>query len=270
MNISDTNGNYLKTACLVQSVQSYDPAQIVCQNNNMPSLYAISTADDYTGIKTFGQKISMEIFSATLWKHYAISGVQQVDGRWFNRNPLMTPLLKDAIPMHCLFIEGWSGTLKFHGIPCYRRVSHGVCEYNKNTQTSTNCPTKYDVLGPGSVYIKTVCLMQQNVDAITNHQNCKNNGMSGLYTIGNADEAQGIKNYITSLGSITGAVFEIGGLGVGPKWYYPDGQNFFIGYPDIVDNGCLCIEGFPNGFIANFYYCNEANWFVCEFKYETF
>jgi hypothetical protein len=232
MNISDSKGSYLKSACLIQTPLNFQSAQSRCQANNMPNLYSITNADDYQGIKNFAHQISMQLFNSTLQKIYTINGFQQSDVRWFNRNPLVTPYAASAVPQHqlCLYIEGSTGVANFKGFPC-GRDSHMFCEYNKTTQTPTNCVNPVDINTSGGAYIKTICTHKMGYDAITNHQSCKNNGMTGAYTMTRAEEVTAVKNYFpsVSVGSFTLTGYQIGGI-LSPKniWYYPDGQTFFL------------------------------------------
>lgn len=268
-NISDSRGNYIKSGCLIQMQRTFSTGQPNCQSRNMPSLFAITNEDDYAGLKAFHNEFSMSYFSTTIDKRYQINGFQTSDGRWFNSNPLITPLLNSAIPPYCLFIEGSTGVAKFVAFPC-SKLSWMFCEYNKNIQTPTNCFNATDITATDGTYIKTICTLQDNVDQIKNNQNCKNIGASCAFTITRAEEITAVKNYfsLVSIGPITGSWFAIGGIfSSSYKWYYPDGQTFYLGNADGFDIGCLNIEGSASGTFAKSISCNVGNWFICEFNY---
>jgi hypothetical protein len=93
--------------------------------------------------------------------------------------------------------------------------------------------------------------------------------MAGLVTMTNADEVQGVKNFVIAHNT-AGGHFQIGGRGIDGNWFYPEGQNFFIGKPDLFDTGCLVTEGYPWGFIVKVVPCTDTYWIICEFKYEIF
>jgi len=213
----DTNGNYIKSACLTDGV-THDNSLINCAKNGM-ELFIVNDAQTQTALFDWAVSMWGHGSGATFWVNgqRASSAASSSTGNWLVNNkgvnrPLFNGLTWDAVNTgNCLRGNNIGYDFSFDAFPCTGAMD-SVCEFvlpNPTPNTDT-CSETVDLFDSSNNYIKTLCV-SAGLDHTNGLQNCAQNGME-LFIINNAQTQTALFNWATSKWGVgTGATFWVNG-----------------------------------------------------------
>lgn len=273
--------SYIKTACFVTTPKSNYTAQMNCQMNDMPALYAIRNEHDFNGLKNAADEVTTELFGSTLGKTFLINGKQDSNGNYYNFNPLRTSIYQAAVsakPESCLFFEGISTTLFSPRVHPCTAIARSICYtvspvgfYDCNNFTNFNA-------NPFSTYRNSVCLTKSDATPSDSSSDCKSAFTLGLMVVDSDAVLNHMQNYAKNIatqlyGQFLGSRFIVDGrLHPGDSW-----SSLNTNLPMILaptwrsllqgSSECLAIEGTPTGQTLTTVKCTDSFGYICEFKF---
>jgi Lectin C-type domain len=307
-----SNGVYLKSSCIMNTIVDYETAEVTCRYHNM-DLFVINSAQEQVA---FRDSTNNFLQSGFMW----INGmVDDSCGNWFVFDPyrrsmyggvhwVQTDDIHGRTSGPCLrytrqFPPNWQSM----GVECNER-SWFVCEYygegltpgtpgspgttTPSTATTTaitsgttrppvtsSCHLQADLFD-GTTYLKTMCIMNRNINFVAAREACHENNMN-LFIIDDSRVQVPFFNATTELlrphprgfvwinGRLNNAtdqwrIFDSAGNAIGPLY---DGVDWFRNENIDGRNSGPCLRytsEFDNPYQAMGIVCTASSWLVCE------
>jgi hypothetical protein len=220
------------------------------------------------------------VFGATITgPSLHINGQQAANGSWFNYNPNATPLYSGAIPTMgsggYLNIQGFGATTGWATIAYNTNFNTWfVCEFDvKKVAITSVCNSTANITDSTGLIVKKACLVYLGFNHSAGVNYCKSNGMSGLYSIGNAVHFNQVSTFLTSrmialFGGINTCSLHIDGEKAANGTWFNFNPNPTLLFSGAIPSGTgnfMFIYGTPSGWVTTTTTASGGSIIVCEY-----